>query len=136
MVAAAAVSAASPAREKEFVDAYKKAFESSSEPGLTALLYTKGADPRALEFYKMMMTSDMGGKITSIVLVALTGEDKTRLANTPSPDGKPMKMILPPTRKLVVKSEKKDANGSVSGTSEVYVAEFEGKLYIPVPAKN
>ena len=47
MVAAAAVSAASPAREKEFVDAYKKAFESSSEPGLTALLYTKGADPRA-----------------------------------------------------------------------------------------
>jgi hypothetical protein len=133
---AASVFAVSPAKEKEFVDAYKKAIETKNEAGLNALLYTKGSDPQALEFFKMMMASDMGNQVTSIELAALTAADKTRLANTPSPDGKPMRMVLPPVKKLIVKSEKKDQNGSTSSSSEVYVAEFEGKLYIPVPAKQ
>ena len=50
--------AATPAKEKAFVDAYKKAVETNNEAGLNALLYTKGSDPQALEFYKLMLTSN------------------------------------------------------------------------------
>jgi len=124
---------ASPPQEKAFVDAYKKAFESKDEKTLNGFLYTKGADPKALEFYKMMMTSDMGGKITSIQLANLDDSDKKRAQGGPGPDGKPMKFTLTPTKKLVIKSETKDANGSSSSTSEVFVAESDGKLVIPAP---
>jgi hypothetical protein len=125
--------AATPAQEKQFVDTYKKAFEGKDEKTLNSLLYTQGADPQAAEFYKMMMTSEMGGKISSIQLVDLGAEDKTRAAGGPGPDGKPMKFTLSPVKKLVIKSETKDANGSSSSTNEVFVAETGGKLVIPVP---
>ena len=124
---------ATPAQEKAFVDAYKKAFEAKDEKTLTGFLYTKGADPQAAEFYKMMMTSDMGGKVTSIQLADLDAEDKKRAQGGPGPNGKPMKFTLPPIKKLVIKSENKTANGSSSGTSEVFVAESDGKLVIPAP---
>jgi hypothetical protein len=124
---------ATPAQEKAFVDAYKKAFEAKDEKTLTGFLYTKGADPQALEFYKMMMTSDMGGKISSIQLADLDASDKKRAEGGPGPNGKPMKFTLQPTRKLVIKSETKDANGSSSSSSEVFVAESDGKLVIPAP---
>ena len=78
---------ATPAQEKAFVDAYKKAFEAKDEKALHGFLYTKGADAQALEFYKMMMTSDMGGKITSIQLADLNAEDKKRAQGGPGPDG-------------------------------------------------
>jgi len=124
---------ATPAQEKAFVDAYRKAIETKDEKALTGLLYTKGADPQALEFYKMMVTSEMGAKITSIQLVDLDANDKKRAAGGPGPDGKPMKYTLPPIKKLVIKSETKDANGSSSSSSEVLVAESDGKIVIPVP---
>ena len=124
---------ASPAQEKAFVDAYKKAFETKDEKTLTGFLYTKGADPQAVEFYKMMMTSEMGSKISSIQLADLDGKDKKRAEGGPGPDGKPMKFTLQPTKKLVIKSETKDANGSSSSTNEVFVAESDGKLVIPAP---
>ena len=124
---------ASPAQEKAFVDAYKKAFESKDEKTLTGFLYTKGADPQAVEFYKMMMTSEMGSKISSIQLADLDAKDKKRAEGGPGPDGKPMKFTLQPTKKLVIKSETKDANGSSSSTNEVFVAESDGKLVIPAP---
>jgi hypothetical protein len=124
---------ASPPQEKAFVDAYKKAFEAKDEKTLTGFLYTKGADPQALSFYKMMMTSDMGGKITSIQLANLDDSDKKRAQGGPGPNGKPMKFTLTPTKKLVIKSETKSANGSSSSTSEVFVAESDGKLVIPAP---
>lgn len=124
---------ATPAQEKAFVDAYKKAFEAKDEKTLTGLLYTKGADPQAVEFYKMMMTSDMGSKISSIQLADLDAKDKKRAEGGPGPDGKPMKFTLQPTKKLVIKSETKDANGSSSSTNEVFVAESDGKLVIPAP---
>ena len=73
-----AVFAASPADEKAFVDAYRKAYESKDAKGLSALLYTKGADPKALEFYRMMMSDGMGAKISSIELKALDDEDRKR----------------------------------------------------------
>ena len=124
---------ASPAQEKAFVDAYKKAFETKDEKTLTGFLYTKGADPQAVEFYKMMMTSEMGSKISSIQLADLDAKDKKRAEGGPGPDGKPMKFTLQPTKKLVIKGETKDANGSSSSTNEVFVAESDGKLVIPAP---
>jgi len=124
---------ATPAQEKAFVDAYKKAIEAKDEKALTGFLYTNGADPQALEFYKMMVTSEMGAKITSIQLVDLDAKDKERAKGGPGPDGKPMKYTLPPFKKLVIKSETKDANGSSTSSSEVLVAESDGKIVIPVP---
>ena len=124
---------ATPAQEKAFVDAYRKAFEAKDEKTLTGFLYAKGADPQALEFYKMMMTSEMGSKITSIQLADLDASDKKRAEGGPGPNGKPMKFTLQPTKKLVIKTETKDANGSSSSSSEVFVAESDGKLVIPAP---
>jgi hypothetical protein len=124
---------ATPAQEKAFVDAYKKAFEAKDEKTLTGFLYTKGADPQAVEFYKMMMTSEMGSKISSIQLADLEASDRKRAEGGPGPNGKPMKFTLQPTKKLVIKSETKDANGSSSSTNEVFVAESDGKLVIPTP---
>jgi hypothetical protein len=40
---------------------------------------------------------------------------------------------LKPTKKLVIKVEKKDESGSSSSTSENFVAEKDGKFVIPVP---
>ena len=126
--------AATPEQEKQFVDTYKKAYAAKDAKTLNALLYTKGADPQGVEFYKMMITSEMGGKITSIQLLDLTAEDKARAAKAQSPDGRPMKLVLPATKKLVTKTETKDKNGSSSGSSEVFVGESEGRLYILLPA--
>ena len=53
-LAPVAGSCATPAQEKAFVDAYRKAIETKDEKALTGMLYTKGADPQALEFYKVM----------------------------------------------------------------------------------
>jgi hypothetical protein len=73
--------AATPEQEKQFVDTYKKAYDAKDAKTLNALLYTKGADPQGVEFYKMMITSEMGGKITSIQLLDLTaGQDATAKA--------------------------------------------------------
>ena len=124
---------ATPAQEKAFVDAYRKALETKDEKTLTGFLYSKGADPQALEFYKMMMTSDMGAKVASIQLVDLDANDKKRAEGGPGPTGKPMKFTLQPIKKLVIKTETKDANGSSSSTNEVFVAEADGKLVIPAP---
>ena len=94
----------------------------------------QGADRKALEFYKMMMAAEMDGKIASIQLLDLTPKDKARADSTQSPDGRAMKLVLPTTKKLVVKSETKDASGTSSSTSELFVAESDGQLYILVPA--
>ncbi|MEO8136466.1 MAG: hypothetical protein ABI831_21130 [Betaproteobacteria bacterium] len=126
--------AATPQQEKQFVDAYKKAYEGKDAKALTAMLYTKGADPQGLEFYKMMMTGDMSGKISSIQLLDLTADDRKRAESGKGPDGRPMKLVLPATKKLVTKSEMKDKNGSSSSSSEIFVGESDGRLYVLVPA--
>ena len=127
--------AATPAQEQAFVDTYRKAFEAKDAATLHALLYTKGADPKALGFYRMMTTVGMGSKIASIALVDLTTEDRARADRTmPSPDGKLLKFSLEPVKKLVIRVESKTADSSSTGTSEVFVAEHDGRLWIPVPA--
>ncbi len=81
--------AATPAQEQAFVDTYRKAFEGKDAKTLHSLMYTEGADPKALGFYRMMTTVGMGSKVASIALVDLTAEDRERADRTmPSPDGK------------------------------------------------
>jgi hypothetical protein len=125
--------AATPAQEKAFTDKYKAAMEGKDTAALASFLYTQGSDPEALEFYKMMQSGGAGEKISMIELVNLTPEDLKK-ATTPmdGPTGK-VCLNLKPTKKLVIKVEKKDANGSSSSSSENFVAEKDGKLVIPVP---
>ena len=127
------VVAGTPAQEKAFTEKYKAAMEGKDTATLEAFLYTQGSDPQALEFYKMMQSGGAGDKITSIELVNLTPED-VKKATTPmdGPTGK-VCLNLKPTKKLVIKVEKKDANGSSSSSSENFVAEKDGKFVIPVP---
>jgi hypothetical protein len=120
-------------QEKAFVDKYKTAFEGKDTATLESFLYTQGSDPAALEFYKMMQSGEAGEKISKIELVSLTPEDMKK-ATTPmdGPTGKAC-LTLKPTKKLVIKIEKKDANGSSSSSSENFIAEKDGKFVIPVP---
>jgi hypothetical protein len=131
--AALGVVAGTPEQEKAFTDKYKTAMEGKDTATLEAFLYTQGSDPAALEFYKMMQSGEAGEKISRIELVSLTPED-VKKATTPmdGPTGK-VCLNLKPTKKLVIKIEKKDASGSSSGSSENFVAEKDGKLVIPVP---
>src|SRR6201981_3423467 len=125
--------AATPEQEKAFTDKYKAAMEGKDTATLESFLYTQGSDPAALEFYKMMQSGGAGEKITTIELVSLAQED-VKKATTPmdGPTGK-VCLNLKPTKKLVIKVEQKDANGSSSSNSESFVAEKDGKFVIPVP---
>jgi len=125
--------AGTPAQEKAFTDKYKAAMEGKDTATLESFLYTQGSDPAALEFYKMMQSGGAGEKISKIELVNLTPED-IKKATTPmdGPTGKAC-LNLKPTKKLVIKVEKKDGSGSSSSSSENFVAEKDGKFVIPVP---
>ena len=128
------VAAATPEQEKAFTDKYKKAFEAKDMATLQSFLYTQGADPAIVGFYKMMQSGEAGEKISNIELVALTAEDAKKAATSmDSPTGGQVCLTLKPTKKLIIKVEKKDANGSSSSTSENFIAEKDGKFVIPVP---
>jgi hypothetical protein len=49
-------------QEKAFTDKYKTAFEGKDIATLEAFLYTQGADPAILGFYKMMQSAEAGEK--------------------------------------------------------------------------
>src|SRR6266542_1062972 len=121
-------------QEKAFTDKYKAAFEGKDTAALESFLYTQGADPAILGFYKMMQSGEAGEKISNIELVDLSPEDAKKAA-TPmdSPTGGKGCLTLKPTKKLIIKVEKKDANGSSTSTSENFIAEKDGKFVIPVP---
>jgi hypothetical protein len=125
--------AATTEQEKAFTDKYKTAFEGKDTATLESFLYTQGSDPQALEFYKMMQSGEAGEKITSIELVNLTPED-VKKATSPmdGPTGK-VCLNLKPTKKLVIKIDKKDGSGTSSSKSENFVAEKDAKFVIPVP---
>lgn len=130
------LSAGTPARETEFVDKYKAAFEKGDKATLESFLYTKGADPMALEFYKMMQAEGAGtGKVTKIELVDLTPEDVKKASEVQDgPGGSKAKLPLKPIKKLKITIEIKDANGSSTSSSESFIAENDGNFVIPVPA--
>jgi hypothetical protein len=128
--------AGTPAQEKDFLDKYKAAFEKGDKATLQSFLYTQGANPMALEFYKMMQSEGAGaGKISKIELVDLTAEDAKKASEIQTgPDGGKAQLPLKPTKKLKITIEIKDANGSSSSSSENFIAEKDGKYVIPVPA--
>jgi hypothetical protein len=126
--------AGTPAQEKAFTDKYKTAFEAKDTTTLESFLYTQGADPEILGFYKMMQSSDAGGKISKIELIDLTPKDVKKAA-TPmdSPTGGKVCLTLKPTKKLIIATESKDASSSSTSKSENFIAEKDGKFVIPVP---
>ena len=128
--------AGTPAQDKEFVDKYKAAYEKGDKAALESFLYTKDANPMALEFYKMMQTEGAGtAKISKIELVDLTPEDVKKASEVQTgPDGSKAKLPLTPTKKLKISLETKDSNGSSTSSTENFVAEKDGKYVIPVPA--
>src|SRR3954464_356064 len=128
--------AGTPEQDKAFVDKYKAAFEKGDKATIESFLYTKDANPMALEFYKMMATEGAGtAKISKIELVDLTPDDVKKAAEVQTgPDGSKAKLALTPTKKLKISVETKDANGSSNSSSESFVAEKDGKYVIPVPA--
>jgi hypothetical protein len=128
--------AGTPAQDKEFVDKYKAAYEKGDKAALAAFLYTKDANPMALEFYKMMQAEGAGtAKISKIELADLTPEDVKKASEVQTgPDGSKAKLALTPTKKLKISIETKDANGSSTSSTENFIAEKDGKYVIPVPA--
>jgi hypothetical protein len=128
--------AGTPAQDKEFVEKYKAAYEKGDKAALESFLYTKDANPMALEFYKMMQAEGAGtAKISKIELVDLTPEDVKKASEVQAgPDGSKAKLPLTPTKKLKISIETKDANGSSTSSTENFVAEKDGKYVIPVPA--
>ena len=134
IIACLPLNAGTSTQEKAFTDKYKAAFEGKDTATLESFLYTQGADPAILGFYKMMQSGEAGEKISTIELVDLTPDDAKK-AVTPmdSPTGGKICLTLKPTKKLITKVEKKDANGSSTSTSESFIAEKDGKFVIPVP---
>ena len=128
--------AGTPAQDKEFVEKYKAAYEKGDKAALAAFLYTKDANPMALEFYKMMQAEGAGtAKISKIELADLSPEDVKKASEVQTgPDGSKAKLPLTPTKKLKISIETKDANGSSTSSTENFVAEKDGKYVIPVPA--
>ncbi len=128
------VRAGTPEQEKAIIDKNKTAFEARDTATLESFLYTQGADPAILGFYKMMQSGEAGDKISKIELVDLTPEDaKKAAAPQDSPTGGKVCLTLKPVKKLVIKIERKDANGSSTSTSENFIAEEDAKFVIPVP---
>ena len=124
---------ATPEQEKAFVQKYKTALEAKDTTTLQSCLYTTGADPMIVGFYKMMQSNGEGDKVSKIDLVDLTADDmKKATAPQDGPSGK-VCLNLQPTKKLVIMIEKKDENGSSSNTTENFIAEKDGKFVIPVP---
>ncbi|CAN5187942.1 hypothetical protein BH10PSE9_BH10PSE9_22790 [soil metagenome] len=135
LVVAGPLLAATPEQEKAFVDGYKKAFDAKDAAALKALLYTKGAEPMALDFYAQMMTADFGATITEISLQPLSADDAKKVA-APMDGPAGGKFVLAPKayKKLVIKTEKKSSTGNSTTSSESFVAEADGKLVIATPA--
>lgn len=133
-IASISALAGTPEQEKRFVDKYKAAYEAKDTATLESFLYTEGSDPAVLGFYKMMQSSEAGGKIASIELVNLTPEDAKKAAlPQEGPGGGKLCLTLQPTKKLVISTETKDTNGSSHGTTTNFIAEKDGKFVIPVP---
>ena len=131
---ATALRGGTPEQEQAFTAKYKAAYEAKDNAMLYSFLYTEGANPMALGFYKMMMTNGAGEKISKIELVDLTPEDANKAEGVQDgPGGMKTRLPLKPTKKLKITVETKDAGNTSSSTSENFVAEKDGKFVIPVP---
>ena len=134
LIPAFSARAAATEQEKTFVEKYKTALEANDTTALQSCLFTTGADPMIVGFYKMMQSGGAGDKVSKIELVDLTPDDvKKATAPQDSPSGGKVCLNLKPTKKLVIVVEKKDENGSSTNTTENFIAERDGKFVIPVP---
>ncbi len=134
LLLAGPLAAATPEQEKSFVEKYKAAFQSGDKAALEAFLYTQGANPQALEFYRVMQANGLGGEITDIYLLPLTPEDVARADKVHSgPGGQKFRLPLKPVKKLKFAWVKRTSDGATTSTTELMVAEKDGKLIIPVP---
>lgn len=123
-----------PDREQEFTAKYKAAYEARDTATLYSFLYTEGANPMALGFYKMMMTNGTGEKISKIELLDLTPQETKEAAGMQDgPGGMKTRLPIQPTKKLKITIETKNGDNTSSSTSESFVAEKDGKFVIPVP---
>lgn len=130
----ARLSAGTPEQEKAFLDKYQAAYEAGDQATLASFLYTKGAHPKALEFYKMMQTQGAGSKIGKIELLDLSPEEaKEAEAVEEMPDGQKTRLPLKPTKKLKISAETKDGASNFTSSNSCLVAEKDGKFVIPVP---
>ena len=130
----ASLQAATPEQEKAFLDKYKAAYEAGDKTTLESFLYTKGAHPMALEFYKMMQLQGSGSKIGKIELIDLSPEEaKAAEAIEEMPGGVKTKLPLKPIKKLKISTETKDGANNFSSSNSCLVAEKDGKFVIPVP---
>ena len=121
LLAAVAFVNAGPAEEKAFTGKYKTAFEGKDTATLQSFLYTTGSDPQIVGFFTMMMTAEMGSKISKIDLVALSPEDvKKSSGPQEGPTGK-VCLPLKPTKKLVIEVSAKDGESSSSSKTESFV---------------
>jgi len=103
LIPAFSARAAATEQEKAFVEKYKTALEAKDTTALQSCLYTTGADPMIVGFYKMMQSSGAGDKVSKIELVDLTPEDvKKAAAPQDSPTGGKVCLNLKPTKKLVI----------------------------------
>lgn len=126
--------AITPEAEKNFVDAYKKAFEANDTKTLKSYLLTEGAAEDTVEFFSMMQTAEAGKPVTSIKLEKVSKEEAERKSKPMEmPDGKMYKMPFIPTHQLVIEMQQKDSSGSSTSTSKLPVAEHKGRIVIPVP---
>src|SRR5438094_7926097 len=75
-------------QEKAFVEKYESALEANDSATLQSVLYTTGADPMPVGFYKMMQRGGAGDNVSNIELVDLT-PDAVKKATAPqdSPKG-------------------------------------------------
>src|SRR6266478_4947152 len=86
-------------QEKSFVERYKTALEANDSATLQSVLYTTGADPMIVGFYKMMQTGGTGDKVSKIDLVDLTPDDATKAtALQDPPNGGKVYLNLKPTK--------------------------------------
>ena len=130
----ASLRAGGPEQDKAFIEKYKAAFEAKDKATLQSFLYTQGANPMVLEFYKMMQTDGAGQKISKIDLVDLSPDDmKKAEALMDGPGGQKIRLPLKPTKKLIIVVEQKTADSSTKTSSESFIAEVNGKYVIPVP---
>jgi hypothetical protein len=133
-LSASSLWAGSPEQDKAFIDKYRTAFEANDKGTLQSFLYTQGANPMVLEFYRMMQTDGAGQKISKIELVNLSPEDvKKAEAVMDGPGGQKIRLPLKPTKKLIIVVEQKTADSSTKTSSESFIAEVNGKYVIPVP---
>ena len=127
--------AGTPEQEKAFVEKYKKAFEAGDKATLQSFLYTQGANPMVLEFYKKMQGDGVGQKISKIELLDLSPQDvKKADAVMDAPGGQKVRLPLKPSKKLKITIETKTADTTSTSSTESFIAEKDGNYVIPVPA--